>query len=482
MPQPSGANRYVYERHRPEETPLYRIVKTYYPQFLARLEAEGGALPAFVIQEFDDYLKCGLLEHGLLRVKCNACSHEHLVAFSCKRRGFCSSCGARRMVESAAHLVDHVLPEQPIRQWVLTFPYPLRFLFAAQPQVLSQVLGVVYRAISTYLIKQSGFTVASGAKTGAVTLIQRFGSALNLNIHFHMLFLDGVYSFDRARPKFHRALQPTPTELVRLLHTISTRVARLLERQGLLVRDAESEHLDFEPEAFEQLIGASIHYRIAIGPNAGKKALTLRTIPAQPEPFPSTLLAKQPGFSLHAATLCEVHQRDKLEKLCRYVTRPAIANERLSTNERGQVVYKFKQPFRDGTTHVVLDPLDFIARLAALVPRPRLNLTRFHGVFAPNSKQREHIVPRHEPKPQAPDKPLAPMTWMQRLKRVFAIDIETCPKCGGKLRVIACIEDPDVIATILEHIQTRDEAQPSQPRAPPLRTDLSASTYQDRLF
>lgn len=482
MPQPSSADRYVYERHRPEESPLYGIVGTYYPQFLARLEAEGGALPAFVKQEFDGYLKCGLLEHGFLRVKCDACNHEHLLAFSCKRRGFCPSCGARRMVESAAHLVDHVLPEQPIRQWVLTFPYPLRFLFAAQPQVLSQVLGVVYRAISTYLTKMTGFTVASGARSGAVTLIQRFGSALNLNIHFHMLFLDGVYSFDRARPKFHRAPRPPRAELVRLLHTISTRVARLLERQGLLVRDAESEYLDFEPEAFEQLIGASIHYRIAIGPNAGKQALTLRTIPAQPEPFASTLLAKQPGFSLHAATVCEANQRDKLEKLCRYITRPAIANERLSTNERGQIVYKFKQPFRDGTTHVVLDPLDFIARLATLVPRPRLNLTPFHGVFAPNSKQREHIVPRHEPKAQAPDKPLAPMTWMQRLKRVFAIDIETCPKCGGKLRVIACIEDPDVSATILEHIRARDEAQPSQPRAPPLRTEHHNSPKQDRLF
>jgi hypothetical protein len=387
------------------------------------------------------------------------------------------------MVESAAHLVDHVLPEQPIRQWVLTFPYPLRFLFAAQPQVLSQVLGVVYRAISTYLIKNTGFSVASGAKTGAVTLIQRFGSALNLNIHFHMLFLDGAYSFDRARPRFHRAPRPTPAELVRLLHTISTRVARLLERQGLLVRDAESDYLDFEPgEVFDQLAGASIHYRIAIGPNAGRKALTLRTVPAQPEPFASTLLAKQPGFSLHAATVCEANQRDKLEKLCRYITRPAIANERLSTNERGQIVYKFKQPFRDGTTHVVLDPLDFMARLAALVPRPRLNLTRFHGVFAPNCKHREHVVPKRKPDDVKPDKPLAPMTWMQRLKRVFAIDIETCPKCGGKLRVIACIEDPDVIATILEHIRARDEAQPSQPRAPPLRTDLPASTYQDRLF
>ena len=418
MPQPSGADRYVYERHRPEETPLYRIVETHYPRFRARLEAEGGSLPAFVKREFDDYLKCGLLEHGFLRVKCDACSHEHLVAFSCKRRGFCPSCGARRMIESAAHLVDHVLPEQPIRQWVLTFPYPLRFLFAAQPQVLSQVLGVVYRAISTDLLKRTGFTVASGAKTGAVTLIQRFGSALNLNIHFHMLFLDGAYRFGRARPRFHRAPRPTSAELVRLLHTISTRLARLLERRGLLVRDAESDYLDFEPgEALDQLIGASIRYRIAIGPNAGRKALTLRTVPAQPDPLASTLLVRQPGFSLHAATCCEAKQRDKLEKLCRYITRPAIANERLSTNERGQVIYRFKQPFRDGTTHVVLDPLDFIARLAALVPRPRLNLTRFHGVFAPNCKLREHIVPRRQPTAKAPDKPLAPMTWMQRLKR-----------------------------------------------------------------
>ncbi len=473
-----------YERHRPEETPLYGIVETYYPQFLARLEAEGGSLPAFVKQEFDDYLKCGLLEHGFLRVKCEACSHEHLVAFSCKRRGFCPSCGARRMIESAAHLVDHVLPEQPIRQWVLTFPYPLRFLFAAEPQVLSQILGVVYRAISTYLIKKTGFTVAYGAKTGAVTLIQRFGSALNLNIHFHMLFLDGVYTFEGPRPRFHRAPRSAPDELAKLLHTISKRVARLLERQGLLVRDPEHSYLDFEPgEALDQLIGASIHYRIAIGPNAGRKTLTLRTVPAQPEPLASALLARQPGFSLHAATCCEPVQRDKLEKLCRYITRPAVANERLSTNERGQVIYKFKQPFRDGSTHVVLDPLDFIARLAALVPRPRLNLTRFHGVFAPNCKHRKHIVPRRETDEERPDKPLAPMTWIQRLKRVFDIDIEICPRCGGKLRVIACIEDPDLIATILEHIRVRDEAEPSQqPRAPPLRTEHPDTPNQDRLF
>ena len=136
-----------YERHRPERTPLYALVEEQCPRFLQRLEDEGVSLPHFVREEFEAYLECGRLEYGFLRVKCDACRHEKLVAFSCKRRGFCPSCGARCMAETAAHLVEHVLPEQPIRQWVLSFPYPLRFLFATRPAVLTQVLGIVYRAV-----------------------------------------------------------------------------------------------------------------------------------------------------------------------------------------------------------------------------------------------------------------------------------------------------------------------------------------------
>ena len=90
-----------------------------------------------------------------------------------------------RMVESAAHLVDEVLPKQPMRQWVLSVPYPLRLLFAREPKILSDVLGIVSRAISSFLIKRAGETHKT-ACTGSVTVIQRFGSALNLNIHFHV--------------------------------------------------------------------------------------------------------------------------------------------------------------------------------------------------------------------------------------------------------------------------------------------------------
>ena len=228
----------AYQRHRPEQTALYSIVAEHYPRFVQEIERSGGHLPGFVRQEFEDYLQCGLLEHGFLRVKCDGCRHEHLVAFSCKRRAFCPSCGARRMVESAAHLVDHVFPEAPVRQWVLTFPFPLRFLLAAHPEALSQVLAVVQRGISTFVIQRSGLTVASGAKTGAVTLIQRFGSALNLNIHLHMLFLDGAYTFSGQRVSFHRARRPSNAELAQLLGTLSRRIVRVLVRRGLLIAGA----------------------------------------------------------------------------------------------------------------------------------------------------------------------------------------------------------------------------------------------------
>lgn len=120
---------YTYERHRPENTTLYKVVQENLETFLKFTEGEcGRALPDFVEKEFRDYLKCGILAHGFLRTQCESCQNEHLVAFSCKRRGFCPSCGGRRMAESAIHLVDEVLPKKPVRQWVLSFPVPIRLL------------------------------------------------------------------------------------------------------------------------------------------------------------------------------------------------------------------------------------------------------------------------------------------------------------------------------------------------------------------
>ena len=471
-----------YQRHRPEQTHLYQIVDEYYPAFAALVAEQGKELPGYVQREFEAFLQCGRLGHGFLRVRCESCHTEHLVAFSCKRRGFCPSCGARRMAESAALLVDEVLPEQPMRQWVLSFPFQLRFLFASRPEIMGRVLGIVYRVIATHLVKKAGHSHKT-ARTGAVTLIQRFGSALNLNIHFHMLFLDGVYAdscHEAARFRWVKA--PTSAELTQLAHAIAHRVGRFLERQGLLERDMENSYLAsdaVDEDSMTPLLGHSITYRIAVGSQAGRKVFTLQTLPACDEPFDDEV-GKVAGFSLHAGVAARADERKKLERLCRYISRPAVSEKRLSLTKHGDVRYQLKTPYRDGTTHVIFEPLDFIARLATLVPKPRVNLTRFHGVFAPNSKHRALVTPakrgrsnqaRVTDEPPTPTERRASMTWAQRLKRVFNIDIETCSACGGAVKVIACIEDPAVIQKILTHLKEKAGPEPlgllPSVRAPP---------------
>jgi len=124
----------------------------------------------------------------------------------------------------------------------------------------------------------------------------------------------------------------------------------------------------------------SITYRIAVGPRQGRKVLTLQTLPACDEPFDDPV-GEVAGFSLHAGVEAKAHERKKLERLCRYISRPAVAEKRLSLTPNGNVRYQLKTPYRDGTTHVIFEPLDFMARLAALVPKPGVHLTRYHGAF-----------------------------------------------------------------------------------------------------
>ena len=303
----------------------------------------------------------------------------------------------------------------------------MRILFAAQPQLLAPLLQVIHRIIASFLVKQAALK-RTAANTGAVTLIQRFGSAANLNIHLHCLVLDGVYRNSTA--VFHEVAAPTLEELQALLAKIIKRIMRWLTKQGFLIEEQDRTYLaeaDRE-SALLPLQAASCTYRIALGPRAGQKVLSLQN-------------------SLHAAVRWGADQRKELEHLCRYITRPAIANERLKRNRAGQVVLQLKSAFKDGTTHIVMSPLEFMQRLAALVPRPRLHLIpfdrlragRFHGVLAPNAKLRREIVPsppEHATAPACDHAHGAParLSWARLLKRVFDIDIEHCPNCGGSLK------------------------------------------------
>lgn len=188
------------------------------------------------------------------------------------------------------------------------------------------------------------------------------------------------------------------------------------------------EFLATEDDALTRLQAGAATYRFALGPNKGKKALTIKTAPDTDHVATKGLVAKNLGFSLHAGVAMTGTERDKIEKLCRYITRPAIALERLSLNQRGQVVYTRKKPYDDGTTHIMMMPLELMERLAAIVPRPIVYLTRFAGVFAPHYKYRAPVVPkpRAEPLPEDRDKPHSNsrISSARLLKRVFNIDVE----------------------------------------------------------
>ncbi|MDA0843486.1 MAG: transposase [Bacteroidetes bacterium] len=346
-----------YNRRRPERTLLYQLVKKHVPA-ISHSDDEPSSLhglPRIVHREFENYLKCGRLENGFVKLACLDCHHSTLVAFSCKGRGFCPSCGARRMSQTAAHLVDNVLPAQPYRQWVLSLPYPLRFLLARDPEVLSLTLIITQQVISRYLTQQASPHVAH---TGGVAVVQRFGSALNLNPHFHILMLDGVYIYAKnGQLKFLQSKPPTKEDIQKITIRIAQRVAKALERTGHLVRDDEQGH--YLPEQEVDLLGDmqshSITYRIATGPKKGQKVFQLQLLPPAdngPSSSSSDPIANYAGFNLHAGLKVGSKQRDKLERLCRYLCRPPLAHARLTLTEDEKVAYRLKTPFRSGTPHL----------------------------------------------------------------------------------------------------------------------------------
>ena len=302
-----------YERRRPEQTPLYRLVRQHYETFAAEAaNASGGVgLPQFVKDEFDAYLDCGILAHGFMRLTCEGCARDTLVAFSCKRRGICPSCGTRRMAETAADLVDNILPRAPVRQWVLSFPIPLRSLFAVHPELLTPVLKIIHRAIHTHLIKHT-HSKRNDAASGAITLIQRFGSATNLNTHLHALVLDGVYQTtdnSEGAPVFTAASAPAIEQLQALLDKMITRILKLLTRLGHLVEEEGITCLartgDIDPDnVLAPLQAASSTWRIAMGPRAGRKVLTLVGCGERSEPHRSRI----------ASSLCAQRARIQLAR------------------------------------------------------------------------------------------------------------------------------------------------------------------------
>jgi hypothetical protein len=180
----------------------------------------------------DAYLRCGILDHGFLILSCEGCGEKLPVAFSCKRRGFCPSCCAKRMSEISVHLIDNVLPHAAYRQWVTTFPYPLRYWLAASRELTNTVHAEVARMIEIYYLDKAERRGVNKSVAGGVTFVQRFGSALNLNVHFHTVALDGVFSVAGKEPVFYQLPGPTDEEVSHLVEAVAHAVIERLRAKG----------------------------------------------------------------------------------------------------------------------------------------------------------------------------------------------------------------------------------------------------------
>jgi hypothetical protein len=456
---PACASSGVYAPRDTHRCDAATLVRHHVARFLERVE-EGshGPLPDFVQAELRGFAVCGDFSQGFVRTACRRCGDELRVPFPCKGRGFCPSCMGRRMAEGAALLVDHVLPAVGYRQWVLSFTGPMAVRLGYDRELLAAVSGRLARAvlqdIRRAVKREHGLASVASLHGGVVTVVQRFRSDLGLYVHLHLLVTDGAFEERGDELPFRPAPPPTPERMTAILGRVHEVLAA--------AQDADDD-LDLDPA-----LAACVQHSLR-GPHFAGAA-------PDTEPPPHTVSAY--GLHLHAATTVDGRDRRRLERVCRYLLRPPFAHDAIEALADGRVRVHLKSPSRRGVAFADMSVDTFLSRLCALVPPPRFHMTRYYGVFASHHRLRARVIPS-SPQPPAPAQlsllfapglpdelrdatsPPRRYGWASLLARVFAVDVTVCSKCGGKMRILEVVTDPEAIAELL--YGARAPPRPSPP-------------------
>ncbi|HUJ25425.1 MAG TPA: transposase [Myxococcales bacterium] len=331
-----------------------------------------------------------------------------------------------------------MIPRVPVRQWVLSLPRWARWMLARDPARASRALAIALRAVFAGYRRRAG----GRGECGAITFVQRFGGALNLNVQFHCVVPDGVFAADGV-------FTPAPPRTDEEIHAVLAHIVRRLKRLLEPLRTASNAG----PDALDLEYADSVR--------------ALPKAPADPR-LPSRRSAFIDGFSLHASVHLHANDREGLERLCCYGARGPLSLQRLSLAPDGRVRYEMKRPMHDGRLVLLLTPEEFLRKLATLVPPPRRHLVRFHGVFAPKAALRRLLVPAPQSAPpdeprQPPPAPPSRIPWAELFKRVFKEDVLRCARCGGERRVIAFVNQRKAIETILDHLGLPTTGPPLKP-------------------
>jgi len=390
----------VYRPRHPERTALYRVLFHYFDRFLAEYEGrfvrEYGFFRPIIKEVVERYLDCGNPRCGFARIRCPDCGKEHLLMFSCRTRGFCPSCHAKRLEEWGEWMRKELLLDVPHRQVVFTIPKMLRSFFRYNRKLLGELCRSALRSLTRYFEIVAG----SALTPGVIASIQTFGDRINLHPHLHFLVTEG--GVDEAG-LFHKIPRIDDSRLAEL----------------------------FAREVLAMLVGKEL-----LSPEWAKRILSWR----------------HTGFNVHS----QVRARTKVEaeRVGKYMIRPVLALERLSFLEQeGKVAYRYGQAARETET---MDYLEFIARVTSHIPDKGQVTVRYYGLYANahRGKVRKSEEPAHKLLVIEEECPRIPRRgWAEMIRKVYEVDPLLCPQCGGTMRIIAFLTDHAVVDRIINHLK-----------------------------
>ncbi len=413
-----------YRRRQPETSELYRIVNHGRDRlplvWEERFQHRYGALRKEVLATFDSYLNCGLLSNGAARVYCDNCKHSYLVAFSCKKRGVCPSCLAKRAVKFAEHLYDEVLEKVPHRHLVFSIPKRIRAYMRYDRKLNDVLFRAAWGSIQECLSESAG-------EPGAVLTLQTAGEALNHNPHLHGMLTDGLFMPEGTFKPFAcpERVEGAEPDCEKLTLSFSDRVLSQLHKKELLSDEVVAQLLSQSHTGFSVWIG---------------------------EPF-------EDSESEHF--------------VARYIERGPVSLEKLSI-EDDVITYTTK----DGTAHE-FDALEFLAQLSCQIPRPYESLTRYYGHYSCRARGKRNKQAKSAAIEEGviDEKPArASSSWAACIKRIYEINPLQCPRCKSEMRIIAFLQDTREINKLMESLGIEKY------RSPPPIPDYSShdeSLFQD---
>ena len=409
--------------------PLYRLVLDHLEEFeicLRRPQDHRPRPPRSVIEHLQKYIECGIARFGVMRFRCQQCGEDLFVAFSCKKRGFCPHCDAKRATIIMADASDRLLPEVGYRQYVLTIPKRLRWFVNQNAALPGEISRILAREIELYLHKRTAGTAAA-----QLHFIQRAGRSLNLHPHVHAVVSEGRFSLEPGllgpQLRFHPSLPPSRQEIDLMTETLRRKIFRRLRRLNAIPEDMAREMLAW--------------------PNS--------------------------GFSLHAKVFVPAGDREGLERLLYYCARPGLSLMRLSYLPKNNLVI-YRKESKHETVDLRFDPVDFLRRWALLIPPPRKNLMRYYGALAPNSPLRALMVAeashgtakaRLRKKVEGVREAVSHnvKSWAACLARVFEVDPLICPRCSEMMVPIAIIMKDSELTRLLTNLGLPTDFPKSQP-------------------